>query len=317
MSNQQVQKVKVRRLAHIGLWANDVLTQARFYHQVLGLDLRTRYNASDSDNEEDDNFFMALGEEHHCLGLFNDTRASGINARRPIQHSPLHHLTFEVDSEAEMAALAARLNLAGVDLTLGPRDGEPEGSDTLWLNDPDGNSIEISVATDMMQVASGTARATTLRPYSLQHVALYTARLEAMVEFYTEALGFDISDWLLRERAWLRCNNDHHTLLLIQGKPGIDHVGYNIADSAELLRWADNLSHQHIPLVWGPGRHGASNDLFIRFVDPEGIHIELTTEMQQYYDHDVTAPPRLWHTRASALNLWGTMPGWIQEETQA
>ncbi len=40
MSEQQIQKVKVKRLAHVGLWATDVATQARFYRQVLGLDLR-------------------------------------------------------------------------------------------------------------------------------------------------------------------------------------------------------------------------------------------------------------------------------------
>jgi catechol-2,3-dioxygenase len=136
------------------------------------------------------------------------------------------------------------------------------------------------------------------------------------LEFYTEALGFDISDWLLRERAWLRCNHNHHTMLFIQGEPGVDHVSYNVADGAELLRWADYLSKHQVPILWGPGRHGAGNDLFLRFADPEGIHIELSAEMQQYYDQDVTIPPRLWHTRAMALNLWGTMPSWLREEAQ-
>ena len=30
MSEQQIQKVKVKRLAHIGLWTTDALAQARF-----------------------------------------------------------------------------------------------------------------------------------------------------------------------------------------------------------------------------------------------------------------------------------------------
>jgi hypothetical protein len=72
-----------------------------------------------------------------------------------------------------------------------------------------------------------------------------------------------------------------------------------------------------VPILWGPGRHGAGNDLFLRFADPEGIHIELSTEMQQYYDQDVTIPPRLWHTRAMALNLWGMMPSWLREEAKS
>lgn len=318
MSNQQIQKVKVKRLAHVGLWTTDVLSQARFYHHILGLDVRSASeNATDEEIELDEaTMFLSLGEESHSLGLFNDKRPTSTNGRRSIRRTPLHHLSFEVDTDAELAALAARLNMAGVELTLEPRDGgESDQGDTLWFNDPDGNRVEIAAKPDNLLTPGRGSRAG-WRPQSLQHVALYTPHLEAMVEFYTEALGFDISDWLLRERAWLRCNQNHHTIMFIQGQPGIDHIGFAVPDGGELLSRADHLSQQQIPLLWGPGRHGTSGDLFIRFADPEGIHFELSTGIQQYYERDVTAPPRLWHTRAMALNLWGILPAWIREEAQ-
>jgi|SRR5579863_4021217 len=321
MSEQQIQKVKVKRLAHVGLWATDVAAQARFYRQVLGFDLRnTISGTADQEMEmEDASAFLALGDEHHCLGLFNDTRSILSNGRTPFQRSRLHHISFELDTDAELAALAARLNMAGVELALQERDGDPEEGDTLWFNDPDGNRIEISVTPDdslsVPPVEKGGRRAK-LRPHGLQHLAIQTPHLESMVEFYTEALGFDISDWLLRERIWLRCNNDHHTITLIQGKMDIDHVGYSIFDGPEMLKWADYLSHHQTPVLWGPGRHGAGNDLFLRIADAEGGHIELSAELQQYYDHDVTTPPRLWHTRSMALNLWGSMPSWSREEVR-
>ena len=112
MSNQQIQKVKVKKLAHVGLWATDVPAQARFYRQVLGCDLRL---PSDSTIErdidlEDANVFLALGEEHHSLALFNDIRPTSSNGRRAAARTQLHHLSFEVDSDAELAALAARLS---------------------------------------------------------------------------------------------------------------------------------------------------------------------------------------------------------------
>ena len=50
--------------------------------------------------------------------------------------------------------------------------------------------------------------------------------------------------------------------------------------------------------------------------NPNSKTIQVLSEMQQYYDQDVTIPPRLWHTRAMALNLWGTMPSWLREEAQ-
>ncbi len=321
MSEQQIQKVKLNRLAHVGLWSTDAIAQARFYRQVLGFDLRaTESNSTGQDTElEDANVFLSLGDEHHCLGLFSDTRPASSNGRTPLYRSRLHHLAFEVDTDAELAALAARLNQARIELKLEPRDGNSEMGDTLWFNDPDGNRIEISASPDDCPVHSRTAIAghqAHLRPRGLQHIALQTLRLEAMVEFYTEALGLDISDWLLRECAWLRCNNDHHTIMFMQGKQDIDHIGYSISSGPELLTWGDHLSRQETAILWGPGRHGAGSDLFIRFADVEGVHIELSAELQQYYDRDVTTPPRLWHTRSTAFNLWGSMPAWIREEVR-
>jgi catechol-2,3-dioxygenase len=321
MSDQQIQKVRVKRLAHVGLWAMDVATQARFYRQVMGFDLRKAIDtapAQDLDMEHA-NIFLSLGDEHHSLGLFSDMRPSVSNGRSPITRSRLHHLSFEVDTDAELAALAARLNMSGIELRLAERDGDPDIGDTLWFADPDGNKVEISVTPDDSMAfapASISRRRARLRPHTLQHVALQTPHFEQMVEFYTEALGFDISDWLLRECVWLRCNTDHHTLMLIQGKMDIDHVAYSIFDGPELLMWADHLSCHQIPVLWGPGRHGAGNDLFLRVADPEGLHLELSAELQQYYDREVTTPPRLWHTRPMALNLWGSMPSWLREEAR-
>jgi catechol 2,3-dioxygenase-like lactoylglutathione lyase family enzyme len=316
MSNQQIQKVKVKRLAHVGLWANDILAQLRFYRQILGFDLQsmTEENADAEQELEETNIFLSLGAEHHCLGLFSDTRPAVTNGRRPAPRPQLHHLSFEVDTDAELAALAARLNMSGIELTLSTRDGNPDLGDTLWFHDPDGNLVEIAVTPDDLLVPSTAKRQNLLQPYGIQHIALNTTHLETMVEFYTEALGFDISDWLLRECAWLRCNNNHHTIIFMQGNPGINHIGYTIADGPELLRWADHLGRQQVPILWGPGRHGAGNDLFLQVADAEGIHIELSAESQQFYDQDVTTPPRLWHTRASAFNLWGALPLWMREE---
>jgi len=75
-------------------------------------------------------------------------------------------------------------------LLLQPRAIEPELGDTLWLNDPDGNLLEIGVTSDNLFARSASrGRFTRLTPLALQHVALYTDRLEEMVEFYTDALA--------------------------------------------------------------------------------------------------------------------------------
>ena len=321
MTEQQIQKVKVERLAHIGLWTTDVTAQTRFYRQVMGFDLLAAEPGTSGQELEfaNANVFLSLGDDGPCLVLFNDTRPGTNNMRVPTPRTRLHHMAFEVGTNAELAAFAARLKQSDVELTLGERDNYGEMGDTLWFNDPDGNRIGISVAPDDTLTplpATSRGRRTLQHPRRLQHLALQTARLEAMVEFYTEALGFDISDWLLRECVWLRCNDDHHTIMLIKGNQDVDHIGYSIAPGPEVLAWADYLAHEQTPILWGPGRHGAGNDLFLRFADAEGAHIELSSELQQYHDREATTPPRLWHSRPGALNLWGVMPAWVRDEVR-
>src|SRR5579863_7108673 len=182
MSEQQIQKVKVKRLAHVGLWATDIVAQAKFYRQVLGFGIRAVSNGTSDEMELDEaSVFLTLDNEYHCLGLFSDIRPHSGNGRGPVSRSRLHHLAFEVSTDAELAALAARLNQNGIELTMEPRDGDPEGGDTLWFSDPDGNRIEISVTPDDSLVFSSAPlarRQPRLQPNALQHVAITTMHLE-------------------------------------------------------------------------------------------------------------------------------------------
>src|SRR5258708_13264837 len=141
MSEQQIQKVRVKRLAHVGLWEADVGAQTRFYRQVLGFNLRANEIISaDQDIEFDDaNTFLSLGDEHHCLGLFNDTRTATSNGSNPLLRNRIHHFAYEVDTDAELAALAARLNQSVIELALEPREGNPELAVTPSFNTPHAN----------------------------------------------------------------------------------------------------------------------------------------------------------------------------------
>ena len=68
-------------------------------------------------------------------------------------------------------------------------DAMPRMGDTLWFMILTG-IYEISVTSDeYLSPGANSTRRVLLRPYTLQHVALYTQRLEN-VDFYTEALGF-------------------------------------------------------------------------------------------------------------------------------
>ena len=102
--------------------------------------------------------FLGLGEEQYCLGLYImiPDQLQAVDAILSAATHLLHHLTFEVSTAAELAALAARLNLSDVEFTLGTSNDGLDMSDSLWFNDPDGNSIEIAVASDDLLLPSAT-----------------------------------------------------------------------------------------------------------------------------------------------------------------
>src|SRR5262249_13312742 len=105
MSEQQIQKVKVKRLAHVGMWTTDVASQERFYRRGVGLVSGAvgRGSGGKDLDPEDENVSLALGDKHHCRGLFSETRAATTSSRATPQQTRLHHMSFELDTDADLA----------------------------------------------------------------------------------------------------------------------------------------------------------------------------------------------------------------------
>ena len=51
-------------------------------------------------------------------------------------------------------------------------------------------------------------------PLKLGHVAYRVDDVQKTVKFYCDVLGFRVSDWHADHFAFLRCNTDHHTVIL-------------------------------------------------------------------------------------------------------
>ena len=73
------------------------------------------------------------------------------------------------------------------------------------------------------------------QPYRFCHVALFirTEGWEQAVAFYTDRLGFRVTDQLLDMGTFMQAQNDHdqHTLLLAHraDKTAINHIAYEVA----------------------------------------------------------------------------------------
>src|SRR5712691_5554962 len=111
--------VRVIKLAHVGLNALDLSTQAEFYNDKWGLERIDEFG--------DELFFRAEGPAHHILTLHANSAAG------------LHHVALEVASAAEIDQAYEELQAAGVQVVTPPaRELEPGVKKAIRFLDPDG-----------------------------------------------------------------------------------------------------------------------------------------------------------------------------------
>jgi catechol 2,3-dioxygenase-like lactoylglutathione lyase family enzyme len=149
--------------------------------------------------------------------------------------------------------------------------------------------------------------AETPRPRKLSHVVTTSVDPAATRRFFTEGLGFQVSDEIPEFGAsFMRCSTDHHNLLIQQGPfSTLHHVAWEMEDvdavgrAAAAMLAADPSRH-----VWGLGRHAIGSNCFWYLRDPAGNFVEYTSDL------DVIDDAEAWRvatsTRApAALAVWG------------
>jgi catechol 2,3-dioxygenase len=93
-------------------------------------------------------------------------------------------------------------------------------------------------------------------------------------------------------------------------EPGLDHFSFDVEDWGALKTWADRFAAGGVQLAWGPGRHGPGNNLFVMVEDADGRRVELSAEMEQFWDDRAGCSARDWVPAPTTTNLWGPNPAW-------
>jgi catechol 2,3-dioxygenase-like lactoylglutathione lyase family enzyme len=125
---------------------------------------------------------------------------------------------------------------------------------------------------------------TEAHPINIGHVVVFAADLAAMRAFYTENLGFVVSDEYPNHGVFTRCQivGDHHNLFMLNrpGKAGINHVAFTVTDIHEVIGGGIALSKKGWRTEIGPGRHPISSAYFWYFENP------LAPPLEYYADED-------------------------------
>ena len=143
-----------------------------------------------------------------------------------------------------------------------------------------------------------------VRPVGFGHITLMTADLPRCAAFYTDILGFRISDTVGEAAIWVRWNQQHHGVAILQtGQAKVNHYAFDLADWGEMKKICDHLWRNDIPIIYGPSRHGPGHNIFIYIPDPAGNVIELTLEVVQIWD-DESYQPLNWTNAPKTVDVW-------------
>lgn len=154
-------------------------------------------------------------------------------------------------------------------------------------------------------------------PFSINkigHVVLNVADLQRSVAFYTQVLGFAVSDVYPHEMVpggmvFMRCNADHHGVALVGSATQasqhleLNHLAFEVSTLDEVLRARAHLERHRVPVDF-EGRRRAGCQIAVEFRDPDGHRLEIYWGLDQIGGDGKVRPPSEWkgaHTLEAAI----------------
>jgi len=148
--------IRVRNVGHVVLKVRDIERSARFYRDVLGLKEVARGTFGRP------MAFFSTGDNHHDVAVME----VGADAPAPAPNATgLYHVALRIGTSLEELR-AARAHLEAHGIT-DVRIRDHVVSQSIYLNDPDGNNIELYVDADATIWREKPETVATSRPLAL------------------------------------------------------------------------------------------------------------------------------------------------------
>lgn len=154
-------------------------------------------------------------------------------------------------------------------------------------------------------------------PFELRkigHVVLRASDLERSVRFYTQVLGFRVSDVYPEEMVpggmvFMRFNRDHHGVALVGGLAApsegreLHHFAFEVATLDEVFLARRRLREHGVKINF-EGRRRAGVQIAVEFLDPDGHLLEIYWGLDQLGKDERARPAAEWrwaHSLEEAL----------------
>src|ERR1700704_6612425 len=157
----------------------------------------------------------------HALAFRMDDRKQRIVVEADQGEGPAFY-GWEVENAKALDDMAARLERSGVSIARGSRAlaDERRVKDLIVFSDPIGNRLEVFHGAEIASDPCGPGRALSVvrtGASGMWHAVLTAERLDEVLPFYQDVLGFKPSDYILKpfKAYFFHINPRHHSLAFI------------------------------------------------------------------------------------------------------
>ena len=274
---------RVTQIRYVGYGVKGFDVERAFYAEKWGL--------VEVAAEADKVWFRVQGHDEPCVVRLRRSDANHVDV-----------IALGADSRDDVDSLHVKLAAAQCRIIHAPRAlTGPGGGYGVRFFSPDGLPFEVS-----SDVARGPRRDIGRwegLPVCISHIVLHSPKQAEAVQFFTDVLGFRVSDWLGDFMCFLRCDDAHHRLAILPGPPCLNHVAYDMRGVDGMMRGISRLKQADVPIRWGPGRHTAGDNTFSYFVTPGGFAVEYTAELENV-DFERHAP-KVYAPEPRVMDQWG------------
>jgi catechol 2,3-dioxygenase-like lactoylglutathione lyase family enzyme len=274
----------IEGLRSVALYMPDLAKAEAFYTQTWHLEVAHR--------EEGALYLRGSGSDHHLLALHQGGEVPQVR-----------QVTLRARNREALDAVLAGVRKAGGKVLAEPHEltRNPAGGIGIKFQDPHGRIFQV-VHGDACRAESAPVKD---RPVRLTHVVLNSHAVDETQKFLQEALGFRLAD-RTGIMAFMNCDRDHHTIAIgITDNDALNHIAFLMPDVESVMRGGGRMRDAGFPIQWGPGRHGPGNNLFNYFIDPFGVVIEYTADVEQIDERYEAHGPDFWKWPPGRTDQWG------------
>ncbi|WP_157155482.1 MULTISPECIES: glyoxalase [unclassified Diaminobutyricimonas] len=226
---------------------------------------------------------------------------------------------LEAVSESAVDEVAERCKRAGIEvLSRTPSLAAIDKSVTFQTSE----GLVFEVHTPMPEDRASKYHGPGVRPKTLDHINFTAVDPEQWSKEMADSCGFLLSERTTGfEISWMRAaDRRHHTVAAVKSHAGgVHHLSWEFNSFQDMKTISDSLIPEERRLIWGPGRHGAGDNLFLYFRDSADFLVECIAEMELMQDD---APVRISDpgeglSNWKVVNQWGALPPieWVESFT--